>query len=164
MHLLPCTVRSCYQMNCTQLPPHELYAPATTRTVRISYQVYSTQLLPHVLCTSATTCTVYASSTRCIHYTVHTLLPHVLCTSAPHELCTQQLPMYVLYTVRSWYHMYRAHLQPHFSDICYHLYCTQLLPHVLRSRHHMHSTARVHFVHTDRVETKWRQERLLVNC
>ena len=155
MHLLPCTVRSCYQMNCTQLPPHELYASATRCTLQY---------------TAATTCAVHiCNHMYCVRifyqvYTVHTLLPHVLCTSAPHELCTQQLPMYVLYTVRSWYHMYRAHLQPHFSDICYHLYCTQLLPHVLRSRHHMHSTARVHFVHTDRVETKWRQERLLVNC
>ena len=157
-------------MYCTQLLPNELYAAATTWTVRTCHHMNCTHLLPGVQYTAATTCAVHiCNHMYCVRifyqvYTVHTLRPHVLCTSAPHELCTQQLPMYVLYTVRSWYHMYRAHLQPHFSDICYHLYCTQLLPHVLRSRHHMHSTARVHFVHTDRVETKWRQERLLVNC
>ena len=108
-------------MNCTHLPPHELYASATRCTVHSCYHMCCAHLQPHVLCTHllpgvqytlcyhmccahlhhmncvrsnypCTYCILYAAGTTC---TVH-ICNHISVTFA--TTCT----------VRSYYHMYCA--------------------------------------------------------
>ena len=130
VHLLPCTVRSCHQMNCTQLPPHELYASATRCTVHSCYHMCCAHLQPHVLCTHLLPGVYTIQYTLCYHMCcahlhhmncVRSNYPCTYCilyaagTTCTVHICNQVFWTQLLPNVQycSHYQMYYAQLLPH---------------------------------------------------